>query len=87
MVFLLSLPAHYGVRTRARIGYVIEKGAPLRLTPTGEGQPLTKLASGDPIRLERTKGAYSLVKTSRGRGWLAKEQFALICPASGSLEE
>src|SRR5262245_28165240 len=35
-LFLLSLPAHLGVMTRTRLGFVLRKDAPLRLTPTAE---------------------------------------------------
>src|SRR5262249_38761218 len=77
MIFLLSVPAQFGVHTRARIGYVLEKDAPLRLTPTANAQAVTRLAQGEPVRLERTRRGYALVKTSRGRGWLARDQFGL----------
>src|SRR5689334_12609838 len=37
-IFLLSVPAQLGVHTRARLGFVLAKDAPLRLTPTAEAQ-------------------------------------------------
>ena len=37
-VFLLTLPANYGVWTRSRIGFVLKRETPLRLTPTAEAE-------------------------------------------------
>ena len=81
-IFLLSLPAQAGVLTRARVGFVMEKEAPLRLTPTAEAQVLTRMASGEPLRAERTRGKYILVQTSRGSGWLERNQVGLIASQS-----
>ncbi len=82
MVFLLSIPAHLGGHTRARIGFVLEKDTPLRLTPTTEAQVLTRLAAGESARCERVSGSYLLIRTrSEGfRGWVKQDQFGLICP-------
>ncbi len=44
MIFLLSLPALLGVHTRSRIGFVLRKDTPLRLTPTLASQNLTRLS-------------------------------------------
>jgi tetratricopeptide (TPR) repeat protein len=79
-LFLLSLPAHFGVATRSRIGFVLQRGTPLRLTPTEEAQPITWLAAGEPARVQRVRGQYCLVATSRTTGWLHRDEFALICP-------
>jgi tetratricopeptide (TPR) repeat protein len=84
MVFLLSIPALFGVQTRARIGFVLAKDTPLRLTPTHEAQPLTRLAAGDPARKIRTHGQYVLVRTSRAVGWVEQAQFGLTCPKTGN---
>jgi hypothetical protein len=70
MIFLLSLPAHLGVQARARIGFVMSKDTVLRLTPTAEAQVLTRLAPGEPARIVRTRGVYSLVETARAQGWV-----------------
>jgi hypothetical protein len=78
-VFLLSIPAHLGVHTRARIGFVQQKDTPLRLTPTQEAQFATRLAAGEPARLERQRGNYVLIRTNRSAGWVERGQFALIC--------
>ncbi len=84
MVFLLSLPAHVGVQTRSRIGFVLEKDTPLRLTPTLEAQAVTRLAAGEPARWVRARGNYVLVRTSRALGWVERDKFGLACPRTGS---
>jgi tetratricopeptide (TPR) repeat protein len=80
MVFLLSVPAHLGVHTRARIGFVVQKDALLRLTPTQEGQGLARLGAGEPARWVRARGPYVLVRTSRAVGWIERAQLGLVCP-------
>jgi len=82
MVFLLSVPAHVGVQTRSRLGFVLEPDNPLRLSPTQEAQAVTHLAAGKPARLERARGNYLLIRTSPEgfRGWVEAGQFGLICP-------
>jgi len=80
MVFLLSVPANVGVHTRTRIGFVLQRDTPLRLTPTREGQPITRLGAGEPARLERARGRYLLIRTGRSLGWVEQGQFGLICP-------
>ncbi len=79
-IFLLSVPAHLGVDTRSRIGFVLRKDTPLRLTPTQEAQAVTRLAGGEPARLERARGEFLLVRTSRATGWVRRNEFGLICP-------
>ena len=85
MVFLLSVPAHLGVYTRSRMGFVLQKETQLRLTPTAEAQALTQLAAGEPARFVRARGNYVLVRTSRASGWIDRAQFGLICPRSGKI--
>ncbi|MGO8927330.1 MAG: hypothetical protein ACLQU3_10630 [Limisphaerales bacterium] len=80
MVFLLSIPALFGVQTRARIGFVLQEDTPLRLTPTLEAQPITRLAPGEPARAVRTRGRYILIRTNRTIGWVEQAQFGLTCP-------
>ena len=80
MVFLLSLPAHIGVQTRSRIGFVLKQDTPLRLTPTLEAQAITHLGSGEPGRWVRARGDYVLIRTSRALGWVEGDQFGLACP-------
>ena len=76
--FLLSLPAHLGVKTRSRIGFVLQNATPLRLTPTEDAQFVTHLAAGEPARLERTRGGFVLIRTSRTVGWIEKGQLGII---------
>jgi hypothetical protein len=78
-IFLLSIPAHIGVHTRSHIGFVQQKDTPLRLTPTKEAESVTRLTAGEPARLERQKGNFLLIRTSRSAGWVEREQFALVC--------
>jgi tetratricopeptide (TPR) repeat protein len=80
MVFLLSLPAHAGIYSRSRIGFVLEKSTPLRLTPTQDAQMVTRLAAGEPVRCERQRGNYWLVHNPRARGWIEQDQCGLVCP-------
>lgn len=79
-IFLLSLPANFGVWTRSRIGFIMEKNVPLRLTPTAEGEAVTRLAAGEPARLVRSKGKYLYLRTSRNAGWVERQQFGLVSP-------
>jgi hypothetical protein len=78
MIFLLSLPALAGVHTRSRLGFVLQKDVPLRLTPTQHAQAVTRLTAGEPARLIRTRGQYVLVKTNRTTGWIERSQLGLI---------
>ncbi len=79
-VLLLTLPANYGVFTRANLGFAVAAETPLRLTPTAEGEPATKLAAGEPGRVRRETEKYLLIETRRASGWLRREEFRLICP-------
>jgi hypothetical protein len=80
VVLLLSFPAQLGAHTRSRIGFVLDKGTALRLTPTQEAQAVTQLAPGEPVRWVRSRGKYLFVRTGHGAGWLEREQVGLICP-------
>ena len=80
MIFLLSVPALAGVQTRSRLGFVLTKETPLRLTPTEEAQTVTRLSAGEPARWLRSRGKYVLVRTNRTTGWVEKAQFGLTCP-------
>jgi len=79
VVFLLSLPALVGVETRSRIGFVLQKDTPLRLTPTADAQFITRLAAGEPARLERAHGRFCLIRTNRTQGWVERQQLGLLC--------
>ena len=78
-VFLVSIPAHFGTLTRTRLGFVLEKNTPLRLTPTAEGEAVTRLAAGEPARWLRTRGNFLFIRTSRNAGWIGRNEFGLIC--------
>ena len=79
-VFLVCIPAMFGVNTRARIGFVLEKNTQLRLTPTRDAQTVTMLGAGEPARIERARGNFLLIRTTFGRGWIGREQFGRVCP-------
>lgn len=85
MVFLLSLPAQFGVHSRAQIGFVLGRDTLLRLTPTAEAQVITRLGGGEPLRIVRTRGNYVLVKLSRGTGWLELGEIGGVIGPSKSL--
>lgn len=78
MLIVLGIPAYIGIHTREKIGFVLRKDAEMKLTPTAEGQVVSRLAPGEPARLLRRKGPYLLVSTAHGKGWLDDTQFALI---------
>jgi hypothetical protein len=77
-VFLFSIPPSIGVVTRMNIGIVTEKNAPLRLTPTREGESNFSLSSGEPVRKLRERGDFILVRSQSGLGWIAREQVAFL---------
>ena len=78
-IFLLSVPALLGLSKRARLGVVLEDETPLRLTPTREGETLTKLPAGEMARVERKRGDYLYVRAEGDRaGWLKKADFATV---------
>lgn len=79
-VFLVCLPSHYGIHTRARIGIVLEKDTPLRLTPTRDAQTRMLLSEGQPARWERARGDYLFIRTSQGKGWIERTKLGRICP-------
>jgi hypothetical protein len=77
-LILLSIPAFFGVQSRSRLGFVLQKDSPLQLTPTAEGQVVTHLAAGDPVRLLRSHGPFYLIKTSHTTGWVNRDQLGFI---------
>jgi tetratricopeptide (TPR) repeat protein len=78
-IFLLTLPAMFGVFTRAKIG-VISRPVPLRLTPTAEAQATARLAAGETVRLDHPRGKYVFVRASAMAGWMERSQLDLIAP-------
>ena len=79
-LFLFSLTAEIGVISRGNIGFVLEKNAPLLLTPTRDGEVTSTLAAGEPARKLREHGNYYLIRTEYGTGWIQQQQFGLIWP-------
>lgn len=77
-VFLLTLPANYGVITRARLGVALANETDLRFTPTAEGEAVTRLAAGEPGRVLRERGRYLFIETRRTRGWVERGAFGLV---------
>jgi hypothetical protein len=82
-VFLLTLPALAGVHTRTKLGVLLPKETPLRLTPTSEAQTLTRLPGGETARLENERGQFVFIRTSNAAGWIERAQFGLICGGGG----
>lgn len=77
-VFLLTLPALYGIHTRSRIGIVLAQNTPLRLTPTTEAQVVTKLPAGETARVEREKQNYIFVRAAGAVGWLDRGDLGIV---------
>jgi hypothetical protein len=85
-VFLVTLPALAGTYTRSKLGIILAKDAPLKLTPTTEAQVLARLPGGEAARLEQERGAYVYIRTGNAAGWIERGQFGLIAdnsPADG----
>ncbi len=78
-VFILGLPANFGVITRSRTGFITTKETPLRLTPTANAEMVTKLSAGEPARLIRTRGKFLFIRTSHAEGWVERAELELIC--------
>lgn len=79
-VFLLTVPPYVGITTRSRIGFILQKNAPLRLTPTEDAETVSSLASGEAARELRRHGDYLFVLTRHGKGWVEGKQFGAVCP-------
>lgn len=81
-VFLLSLPSHFGVLTRSQLGVVLKPDTSLRLTPTTEGQTITRLGAGETAKVLKRTGDFLFVRTARSRGWLHLDELGLVCPST-----
>jgi len=79
-IFLFSLAGNFGVVSRTHTGFVLKKNAPLRLTPTQEGEVIATLVPGEPARALRTRGHYLFIRTLAGSGWLEQDDFGPLCP-------
>ncbi len=83
-VFLLCLPALAGLNSRAKLGFTLPKESALRVTPTAEAQILTYLRSGEPVRLERDRGDYALIRTDSSTGWIRRDELGVVGAAPNS---
>jgi tetratricopeptide (TPR) repeat protein len=82
--FLFCLTASLGVVSRTEIGFIMEKNAALRLTPTRDGEVVATLPAGEPVRALRTRNNYIFIHTPGASGWLEQDEFRLVCPPSQS---
>lgn len=78
-VFILTLPAQAGIISRSRIGFVLERNAQLRLTPTDEAEVVSSLTIGEPIRQVTARGDFVFVRTAHGVGWVKRAQLGMVC--------
>ena len=80
-VFLLSVPAIYGLTRRAQLGIILEEETALRLVPAREGETLVKVTAGEVARVEKVRGEYLYVRAEGDRaGWVKRTDFARIWP-------
>ncbi len=77
-IFLVAMTANVGVVTRADLGVVLKKNAPLLLTPTRESEIVSTLAAGESARKLRVRGNYYFIRTALASGWIARDQFGLV---------
>lgn len=78
-IFAFCLTANFGVVSRTNIGFVVEKNASLRLTPTREAESLGSLAGGEPARVLKTRGNYYFIRTTGGSGWVEQKSLGMVC--------
>ncbi len=78
-VFLLTIPALFGLNRRGNLGIALDEPTALRLTPTREGEELVKLLAGETARVEKERGNYLYVRAEGDRaGWVRREEFERI---------
>jgi tetratricopeptide (TPR) repeat protein len=77
-VFIFAMTANVGVMCRTSIGFVIKKNASLKLTPTSEGEVLSALPAGEPVRRLKSRGNYYFVRTPMAAGWIDRNQVGFI---------
>ncbi len=77
-VLLLSIPATLGIHSRSRLGFILPKDAPLRLTPTHDAEILAVLPSGEGARLERQRADFVFVRLRHLAGWVKQSEFESI---------
>lgn len=78
-IFILSLPPSVGIVTRSKIGIILEKNTPLRLTPTREAEVVSSLPAGEPARELRERENFIFVRTQNGNGWIERAQIGFLC--------
>lgn len=83
-VFLLSLPAHVGIRARANIGFILDRNTSLRLTPTEDAEVVSTLSSGEPVQKIRRQGGFYLIRTASSTGWVEQAKVGFVCGDSES---
>lgn len=76
--FLAGMTGNVGVVSRTDLGFVLKNNAPLRLTPTREGEEISTLNAGEPACRLRTRGNYFFIRTANGAGWLERGVFGLV---------
>ena len=78
-LFLLTLPALTGIHSRTRRGVVIAESAPVRLSPTRDGEVLARLPAGETARFTRTRNGFFHVRTATGvTGWVDRQSFQWV---------
>jgi tetratricopeptide (TPR) repeat protein len=77
-IFILSLAPSLGIVTRSKIGIILERNTPLRLTPTREAEVVSSLPAGEPVRELRERGNYIFVRTQNGNGWIERGQIGFL---------
>ena len=77
-IFILTLPALYGLHTRSRMAVVLTQNGNLLLTPTAAGQVKSQLPEGEMVRLIRRRGAFSYVRTTTQNGWIQGNKLGFI---------
>jgi tetratricopeptide (TPR) repeat protein len=77
-IFILSLAPSLGIITRSKIGIILEKNSPLRLTPTREAEVVSSLPAGEPVRELRERGNFIFVRTQNGNGWIERGQIGFL---------
>jgi tetratricopeptide (TPR) repeat protein len=76
--FLFCLTANVGVVSRTDIGFVLRRNAPLLLTPTKAGEPVSTLNAGEAARRLKTRSDYYFIRTTYGSGWIDRRDFGLV---------
>ena len=79
-VFLFCVTADAGVVSRTHLGVIVRKNVSLQLTPTRDGETISTLTAGEPVREVRRRGTYVFVQTLGASGWVDQTAMRLVCP-------